>query len=136
MHKKYYDRSDFIFTKKLDGPKQYFRDSCCRHFLCCKRCKKDRRSRSFELARLQLSREVNIVDIVKTQRFFKAAFKYLLPAQVMKKLKEHGRYIVIDPEKMEYEKLDSKVKEDSMYSISVISSSELDESFHSEALNL
>ena len=64
-YERYYDRSDFMFVRKLDGPKEYFRDSCCSRFFCCKKCDRSRRSRSFVLAREQLSREINIVDIIK-----------------------------------------------------------------------
>ena len=75
---------------------------------------------------------MNIIDIIKTQRFFKAAFKYLLPRDIMLKLKEKGRYIVVNPENLESEVAKIKSKDDSMYSISVLPSSELNKSFDEE----
>ena len=51
----------------------------------------------------------------------------------MQKLKEHGRYRVVNPEKLESQIANFNNKDDSLYSISVLPSSELNKSFDDEA---
>ena len=57
----------------------------------------------------------------------------MLPKEILQKLKEHGRYRVVNPEKLESEIANFNNKDDSLYSISVLPSSELNKSFDDEA---
>ena len=49
------------------------------------------------MATTHLDTETNIVKIVKSRRYFKAALKMLLSRENRKQLKEKSRYISIDP---------------------------------------
>ena len=49
------------------------------------------------MATTHLDTETNIVKIVKSRRYFKAALKMLLSREKRKQLKEKSRYISIDP---------------------------------------
>ena len=52
-----------------------------------------------EMARKKLDQEINIIEIVKSRRFFKKALKILLSKKKRMELKERSRYISIDPNK-------------------------------------
>ncbi len=47
---------------------------------------------------MKLSKEINIVEIIKSQRYFNAALRFLLSKPQRMKLKERGRYTTIDPD--------------------------------------
>jgi hypothetical protein len=49
-------------------------------------------------AREKLSREINIIEIVKAWRYYDNAFRYLLPEKLMFDFKEHSRYRSVDPD--------------------------------------
>lgn len=68
-------------------------------FLICKCLKPDRLERGFEKARSQLLQEINIIEIIKSRRFFKKALKVLLSKKKRYELKERSRYISINPDK-------------------------------------
>ena len=44
-----------------------------------------------------MQRETNIIEIVKSRRYFNAALRFLLTKKQRMKLKERGRYTVISP---------------------------------------
>ena len=44
----------------------------------CKCCKWNRKARYFEMARERLDAEVNIIEILKSRRYYDKAFKFLL----------------------------------------------------------
>jgi len=48
-----------------------------------------------EKARKALEKEVNIIDIVKSIRYFQMSLHYLLPQRKLEELKEKSRYIYI-----------------------------------------
>lgn len=81
-------------------------------FLICKCLKPDRLERGFEKARSQLLQEINIIEIVKSRRFFKKALKGLLSKKKRYELKERSRYYSIDPDKKDYIDKEGKQKLD------------------------
>ena len=51
------------------------------------------------MAREKLCREINIIEMVKSWRYFENAFNYLIPEKKRLSLKEYSRYLSIDPDK-------------------------------------
>ena len=51
-----------------------------------------------EMARKKLNREINIIEIVKSWRYYESALRYLLPENQRLNFKERSRYIMIDPD--------------------------------------
>ena len=68
-------------------------------FLICKCLRPDRLERGFEKARGKLLEEINIIEIIKSRRFFQKALKVLLTKKKRYELKERSRYISINPDK-------------------------------------
>lgn len=66
--------------------------------MCLKCCKPSRKERFFQMARQRLQNEINIVEIIKSRRFFTRALRLLLSERQRFKMKEKSRYIVIDPD--------------------------------------
>ena len=96
------NQSEFLATKC--GP--YFKDyvlswvpSC---MLCCKL---SRREKAFAKARDRLEKEMNIIELVKSRRYFAKALKTLLPKSKRIELREQTRYILVDPSAEEPEKM-------------------------------
>ena len=50
------------------------------------------------IARKKLDKEINIIEIVKSWRYFENAIKVLLPETLRMDLKLRARYISIDPD--------------------------------------
>ena len=46
-----------------------------------------------------MQRETNILEIVKSRRYFNAALRFLLTKKQRMKIKERGRYTVINPDR-------------------------------------
>ena len=42
--------------------------------------------------------EIDIIEMIKSRRFFKNAFRELMTSEKRMKLKEKSRYIMIDPD--------------------------------------
>ena len=57
-----------------------------------------------EIARQKLDKEINIIEIVKSWRYYDKALHYLLPADKRLDFKERSRYISIDPDDFEERK--------------------------------
>ena len=57
--------------------------------------------RSFERGREALLKEADVIEIFKSRRYTNAALKHLIDKETRMKLKEHTRYLVINPEKQE-----------------------------------
>ena len=93
-----FKESDFIKPRPCYNPKEYFRNLlpgwCC----FCKGCKADRLEKGFELARQRLESETSIIEIIKSRRYFNAALRFLMSKQQRMKLKERGRYTVVNPD--------------------------------------
>ena len=49
------------------------------------------------MARKKLQKEINVIEIVKSWRYYEGALKYLLPEKKRLDFKEKARYISIDP---------------------------------------
>ncbi len=70
--------SEFMEPKRLYNPKEYFRNLLPGWVCFCTGCKADRKERGFELARERLMRETNIIETIKTKRYFNAAIRFLM----------------------------------------------------------
>lgn len=64
----------------------------------CMCCKRDRRAVALQMAREKLNKEINIIEIVKSWRYFELAIKSLLDERQRIDFKEKSRYIAIDPD--------------------------------------
>ena len=62
--------------------------------------------------------EMNIIEIIKSRRYFNAAIRFLLDKKQRMRLKERGRYTVINPDFEKNEKQDDEANEytDGFYS--------------------
>ena len=94
---------DFDFFKKSDYIKLYDSPNCKEWLISliptkCICCKKDRREIAMEKAREKLNKEVNIIEIVKSWRYYERCLKYLLPEKTRMDFKERSRYITISPD--------------------------------------
>ena len=94
---------DFDFFKKSDYIKLYDSPNCKEWLISliptkCICCKKDRREIAMEKAREKLNKEVNIIEIVKSWRYYERCLKYLLPEKARMDFKERSRYITINPD--------------------------------------
>lgn len=70
--------SNFIKPRRFYNPKEYFRDLLPKWLCFCASCKADRHERGFELARKRLASETNIIENIKSRRYFNAALRFLL----------------------------------------------------------
>ena len=68
---------------------------CLPKCLVC--CRQDYKQRGIAFAIEAMSQETDIIDMIKSIRFFKLALKKLLSKEERMKLKERGRYRFIDP---------------------------------------
>ena len=50
------------------------------------------------MAREKLDKEINIIEMVKSWRYFEQAIKYLLPEKQRLDFKERARYMTINPD--------------------------------------
>ena len=64
--------------RRFFNPKEYFMDLLPSWIKFCKICKPDRLEKGFAKARTKMALETNIIEIVKTRRYFNAALRYLL----------------------------------------------------------
>ena len=116
-----FKQSDFMKPRFLFNPKEYCKDMMpfCLSCRCTRKyCAPDRLERAFSKARDQMREEINIIEIIKSRRYQKAALKILLSKQQRHTLKEQCRYLAIDPdsyenlEKEQKEKVDNTVNQD------------------------
>ena len=63
--------------------------------MCCRRTQKEL---LIEQAIQAMGKETDIVEMIKTRRYFNLALRKLLSAPERMKLKERSRYLCIDPE--------------------------------------
>ena len=64
--------------------------------LCCRKTK-TRRWRGIDKARKIMDAELNIIDIVKSRRYFHLALKHLLSKHKRKELRDKSAFTEIDP---------------------------------------
>ena len=50
------------------------------------------------MARDRLEKEMNIIELIKSQRYFARALKSLIPREKRLQLREQTRYLVVDPD--------------------------------------
>ena len=108
----YFNRSTFIQPRRCYNPKEWIRDKLPR-FLVCKCLRPDRLERGFEKARAKLLNDINIIEILKSRRYYKRALKMMLPKQKRMLLYENSRYLSINPDKEEQRKSDKKLNDTS-----------------------
>ena len=65
-----------------------------------------------------MQQETNIIEIIKSRRYFNAAIRFLLDKKQRMRLKERGRYTVINPDFEKNEKQEDEANEytDGFYS--------------------
>ena len=91
----YFNKSEFIKLGRCPN----FKDWCMSWIpKRCIFCKKSRHEIAMSMAREKLCREINIIEIVKSWRYFENAFNYLIPEKKRLSLKEYSRYLSIDPD--------------------------------------
>ena len=59
-----------------------------------------------------MDKEIDIIEMIKSRRFFKLAFRELLPAAKRMELKEKSRYLMVDPDTDGEDMDDDKIVED------------------------
>ena len=94
---------DFDFYQKSDYIKLFTQPNCKEWLISliptkCICCKKNRREIAMHKAREKLNKEVNIIEIVKSWRYYERCLKYLLPEKTRMDFKERSRYITINPD--------------------------------------
>ena len=92
---KEHQAAKFIKTSEIGNFKAFFIDCMPGKLTCCKR---SRYERGLMKAERQMSHEINIINIIKSRRFFKTAFQFLLTTQKRIELKRLSRYSCIDPD--------------------------------------
>ena len=58
----------------------------------------NRQEKAFDKAREKLEKELNVIELIKSRRYFAKALKMLVPAETRLRLREQTRYLLIDPE--------------------------------------
>ena len=104
------DKSEFMVPQILYNPKDCVRDFCP-NFVCSRIMRSNRLERGFERARDKLEKEINIIEIIKSRRYFNRALKVLLPKKQRMKIKERSRYIAINPDAESENEEDKKAKQ-------------------------
>lgn len=93
-----FKESGFMKPRRFYNPKEYFRNLLPSWICFCQGCKADRHEKGFELARERMANETNIIEIIKSRRYFNAALRFLLSKKQRMRLKERGRYTLINPD--------------------------------------
>ncbi len=91
----YFKKTEFIDTGNFPYFLECFRSLIPRSEKCCKL---NRREIAMKKARQKLEQEINIIEIVKSWRYFSRAIHHLLPEKKREHFKERSRYIAIDPD--------------------------------------
>ena len=93
--KTYFERSTFFKPSKLRNLRDYMIDSLPNRLKCCK---ETRQERAIKKAITEMDKEIDIIEMIKSRRFFKMAIRKLLSHKDRLDLKERSRYIMIDPD--------------------------------------
>lgn len=78
-------------------------------FTKCRCCRKTRKLREFELARMKLARETSIIEIVRSRRLIYKALELLLPPEKHAELVQNSQYSVViddDPKMLESDRVE------------------------------
>ena len=85
----YFARSSFI---RYDGLPFCFNWILSLLPKCCHCCKRSRKQIALQMAREKLHKEINIIEIVKSWRYYESALHHLLPEKKRLDFKERSRY--------------------------------------------
>ena len=89
----YFERSEYIKVGKLPNCTDWLLSFVPKRFAC----QRSRNEIAMKMAREKLDKEINIIEIVKSWRYFESALRFLLPEKKRLDFKERSRYIAIDP---------------------------------------
>ena len=81
---------------------------------CLLCCKLNRREKAFAKARDKLESELNVIELIKSMRYFAKALKTLISADQRLKLREKTRYFVIDPESEKISNFETSQRSDGL----------------------
>ena len=81
---------------KCENIKQFCIDKLLPQRLVC--CRTDRKQVALRKAREELEKEMNVIKLIRSRRFFHMALKHLLDPLIHKKLKEKSQYKEIEIE--------------------------------------
>ena len=95
VYTNYDDRSEFIYPCCMSNARDAFCDILPSCFQCCRSGKQDK---SIALGRDKLEKESNIIEIIKSRRYFNASLKILLSKRQRMRLKERTRYLHVNPQ--------------------------------------
>ena len=93
-----FEQSEYFQAPKYSNIKYYMMDSLPSRLICCRRSQKEL---LIQQAIDSMSKETDIVEMIKSRRYFNLALKKLLSTKERMKLKERSRYLCIDPEKLD-----------------------------------
>mmetsp|Transcript_36663 Transcript_36663/g.48146 ORF Transcript_36663/g.48146 Transcript_36663/m.48146 type:complete len:240 (-) Transcript_36663:585-1304(-) len=94
IYANYDDRSEFIYARCASNQRDALCDKLPSCFQCCR---SNARDKSIEMARKKLEKESNIIEIIKSRRYFSASLKLLLTRRQRMRLKERTRYLHMNP---------------------------------------
>ena len=83
-YKSYFDRSNFFTPSKCGNIRAYFMDCCPARCVCCKKSRKELGIKNSIAA---MNQEIDIIEMIKSRRYFKLALRELLPNKVRMDLK-------------------------------------------------
>ena len=93
--KSYFNRSTFFKPAKCRNLRYYMIDCLPSRLVCCAETRQDR---AIKKAITEMDKEIDIIEMIKSRRFFKMAIHKLLSDKDRMELKERTRYIMIDPD--------------------------------------
>ena len=94
-YENYSEQSNYFSPPKFDNLKQYAMRVLPQKLVCCKQSRKER---AIAKAIKAMDDEIDIIEMIKSRRYFKGALNQMMPAEKRMKLKERSRYIMIDPD--------------------------------------
>ena len=98
------DRLRFLDFKKSRIIREIFFSYIPRFLRKCCKCQRSREDKILRKGRKRLEREINIVEIIKSRRFFKAAIQKLLSEEQRFNLKSRSRYVTVKLKEKKEEK--------------------------------
>ena len=96
--KNIFEQSDYFRGSKWSNFKLYLMNCLPRRAVCCKRSYQER---GIKIAIEAMHKEIDIIEIIKTRRYFGMALRKLLTSKQRMKLKEKSRYHCVDPKTSE-----------------------------------
>ena len=93
-----FEHSEYFQAPKHSNIKHYMMDSLPNRLICCRRSQKEL---LIQQAIEQMSKETDIIEMIKSRRYFNLALKKLLSTKERMTLKERSRYLCIDSENLD-----------------------------------